>query len=273
MHDVAKRSLALAVAAGGLLITGSAPALAAADHHRETTGDVPGTGQAADGDPAARGVSIPVDGLAAPRGGDLREDVSPDAAPDASGDASVRRPADADSRHADDIASDPIPAAPDLHAASCGDSASIVGGQLLAYDGICPDDADQGTTEVCGAGQTMVFSGDNSADAYCVTGPVGAAAMPSSPVRPAMNWGHPTQTARSVVLPTLPAADEPPALAAPPMGPPMAPDPIPDAPAHEIAAATLPHTGSDVAALAGVGGAALLAGAGAVLAARRKTES
>lgn len=254
MHDVAKRSLALAVAAGGLLITGSAPALAAADHHRETTGDVPGTGQAADGDPAALGVSIPVDGLAAPRGGGLGEDVGPDAAPDASGDTSAWRPADADSRHADDIASDPTPAATDLHAASCGDSASIVDGQLTAYDGVCPDDADQGTTEVCGAGQTMVFSGDNSADAYCVT-------------------GHPTQTARSVVPPSLPATDEPPALAAPPMGPPMAPDPISDPPAHEVAAATLPHTGSDVAALAGVGGAALLAGAGAVLVARRKAES
>jgi LPXTG-motif cell wall-anchored protein len=77
MHDVAKRSLAIAVAAGGLLITGAAPAVSAVNHHPETSGNTPGKGQAADGDRAARGASIPIDKAAAARQHDTDPGGSP----------------------------------------------------------------------------------------------------------------------------------------------------------------------------------------------------
>ena len=67
MHDVAKRSLAVAVAVGGLLITGAAPAVSAVDHHPEMSGNTPGKGQAADSDQAVKGTSIPVDTATATR--------------------------------------------------------------------------------------------------------------------------------------------------------------------------------------------------------------
>ena len=62
MHDVAKRTLALAVATGGLLITGAAPALSAVSHHPEDKGAAPGRGQSETGRPARDGAAIPVGG-------------------------------------------------------------------------------------------------------------------------------------------------------------------------------------------------------------------
>ena len=59
MHDVAKRGLALAVAAGGLLVNGAAPAVSAVGHHPEHPGTA-GAGEGrAEAGPGSR-VAIPV---------------------------------------------------------------------------------------------------------------------------------------------------------------------------------------------------------------------
>ena len=202
MHDVTKRGLALAVATGGLLITGAAPAVSAVSHHPEhpepagkksqpTGGSshhaaIPisapqvkhyaGRHKAPEQHTAASHHAAPHHAPAAHHGTQVAHHSAPaahHAAPAAHHAAPAVRPASGSVTYAP--AHIPAHAAPDEAHATATD---LGGGGLLTGNAVeVPVDA---PVNICGLLVTVLGGGDEAAGEHCVNGPDEAGGPSSS---------------------------------------------------------------------------------------------